>query len=51
MANELQAVSEREGDADLVGKIADERAVTSVDELLAWLEEHQHPALTMPPIF
>ena len=51
MANELQAVAEREGDPDLLNRIADERAVTSVDELLAWLEEHQHPALTMPPIF
>ncbi len=51
MAAELQAVCEREGDPDLIAKIADERAVTSVDELLAWLEEHQHPALTMPPIF
>jgi acetyl-CoA synthase len=51
MANELATVAEREGDADLLDKIADEKAVTSVDELLAWLEEHQHPALTMPPIF
>jgi acetyl-CoA synthase len=51
MAQELGAVAEREGDAELLNRIADERAVTSVDELLAWLEEHQHPALTMPPIF
>jgi acetyl-CoA synthase len=51
MANELATVAEREGDPDLLGKIADEKAVTSVDELLVWLEEHQHPALTMPPIF
>jgi len=51
MANELAAVAEREGDAELLGRIADEKHVTSVDELLAWLEEHQHPALTMPPIF
>jgi len=51
MANELAQVCEREGDAELIGKIADEKSVTSVDELLAWLEEHQHPALTMPPIF
>jgi acetyl-CoA synthase len=51
MAQELTSVSEREGDPDLLNRIADERAVTSVDDLLAWLEEHQHPALTMPPIF
>ncbi len=51
MANELATVAEREGDAELVGRIADERHATTVEELLAWLEEHQHPALTMPPIF
>jgi acetyl-CoA synthase len=51
MADELQAVAQREGDPDLVEKIADERNVTSVEELLAWLEEHNHPALVMDPIF
>ncbi|MBI5666486.1 MAG: hypothetical protein HZC41_00640 [Chloroflexi bacterium] len=51
MADELQAVAEREGDPDLIGRIADERSVTTVDELLAWLEEHNHPALVMDPIF
>lgn len=51
MANELKAVAEREGDPDLIERIADERHVTTVDELLVWLEEHNHPALTMPPIF
>jgi acetyl-CoA synthase len=51
MAAELQAVAEREGDPNLIEKIADERGVTTVDELLAWLEEHNHPALIMPPIF
>ncbi len=51
MAEELQAAAEREGDPDLIAKIADERHVTTVDELLAWLEEHNHPALVMAPIF
>jgi acetyl-CoA synthase len=51
MAEELKAVAIREGDPDLIEKIADERSVTTVDELLAWLEEHNHPALTMDPIF
>jgi acetyl-CoA synthase len=51
MADELQAVAEREGDPELLGKIADERSVTSVEELLAWMEEHNHPALTMPMMF
>ncbi|MFH1929313.1 MAG: acetyl-CoA decarbonylase/synthase complex subunit alpha/beta [Chloroflexota bacterium] len=51
MAEELMAVCEREGDSDLIDKIADERHVTSVDELLSFLEEKEHPALTMDPMF
>lgn len=51
MADELQAVAEREGDPGLIEKIADERAVSTVDELVAWMEEHNHPALIMDPIF
>ena len=51
MRDELQAVAEREGDPDLIDRIADERSVTDVDDLLAWLEEHNHPALIMDPIF
>jgi acetyl-CoA synthase len=50
MADEFQAVAAREGDPDLLDKIADDRNVTTVDELLAWMEEHNHPALTMDPI-
>jgi len=51
MAEELKAVCEREGDPDLLDKIADERSVTTVEELIPFLEEHGHPALTMDPIF
>lgn len=51
MADELGAVAEREGDPDLVERIADEREVSTVEELLAWLEAHNHPALVMDPIF
>ncbi len=51
MADELEAVAIREGDPDLIKRIADERSVTTPDELLAWLEEHNHPALIMEPIF
>jgi acetyl-CoA synthase len=51
MAEELQAVAQREGDPDLIQKIADERNITSVDELMAWLEEHNHPALVMEAMF
>ena len=51
MAEELKAVAEREGDPDLLDKIADERTVTTVEELLPFLEERGHPALTMDPMF
>jgi acetyl-CoA synthase len=51
MADELEVVAQREGDPDLINKIADERGATSVEELLAWLEEHNHPALVMDPMF
>ena len=51
MADELREVAVREDDADLIDKIADEGIATSVEELLVFLEEREHPALTMPPIF
>lgn len=51
MADELRAVAEREGDPDLIEKIADEWNATSVDELLAWMEQQNHPALVMDPMF
>ncbi len=51
MADELRAVAEREADPDLINKIADERNASTVDELLAWMEEKNHPALVMDPIF
>jgi CO dehydrogenase/acetyl-CoA synthase beta subunit len=51
MAEELKAVALREGDPDLIDKIADERSVTTVEELLVWLEEHAHPALVMESMF
>ncbi|MCX6069218.1 MAG: CO dehydrogenase/CO-methylating acetyl-CoA synthase complex subunit beta, partial [Chloroflexi bacterium] len=51
MADELKAVAAREGDPDLIEKIADEREVSTVDELLAWLEAHEHPAMIMEAMF
>jgi acetyl-CoA synthase len=51
MADEFRAVAEREGDPDLINRIADERHATTVEELLAYLEEHNHPALVMDPMF
>jgi len=51
MAEEMQAACEREGDPDLLGKIADETDCTDVEGLLQFLEEKGHPALTMESIF
>lgn len=51
MADELHAVAIREGDPDLIGRIADDTNAGSVDELLIWMEEHNHPALTLDPMF
>jgi len=51
MAEELKAAATREGDPDLLDKIADERDCTDVEGLLPFLEEKGHPALTMDPIF
>ncbi len=51
MAEEFKVVVAREGDPDLINKIADERNVTTVDELVNWLAEHNHPALTMDAMF
>lgn len=48
---ELQAVCAREGDPDLMQKIADERQVTTVDQLLHWLQDRGHPALEMSKMF
>ena len=51
MSDELKAVAAREGDPDLIDRIADERTVDNVDDLLAWLEEHNHPSMLMDMIF
>ncbi len=51
MADEFKVVAEREGDPGLLDKIADERSVTTVDDLLTWLTEHEHPAMMMDPMF
>jgi acetyl-CoA synthase len=51
MSEEFKIVANRVGDPDLIDKIADEKHVTTVDELLTWLAEHDHPALSMEPMF
>ena len=47
MADQLKAVSAREGDPHLMDKICDERIATDVDGLVAFLTEQGHPALAM----
>jgi acetyl-CoA synthase len=51
MAEEFKAVAEREGDPELINKIADETVCTDVEGLLAHLETVGHPALMMDPMF
>jgi acetyl-CoA synthase len=47
MAAEFAAVAERAGVPDLVERIADERSVSTVEELVEWVKEKQHPVLEM----
>jgi len=51
MREALQEVCERDGMPDLLDRIADETVATSVEELLPFLEEKEHPALIMDPLF
>ncbi len=50
MAEELKEAAIRAGDPDLIDKIADERVATTEEEVLAYLEQTGHPALTMEPL-
>ncbi len=51
MAEELKEAAIRDGDPDLIDKIADEHVGTTEEEVLAYLEEVGHPALMMDPLF
>ncbi len=51
MAEEFKEVATREGDPDLLDKIADETICTEVDELVEYMEKVGHPALTMDMMF
>jgi acetyl-CoA synthase len=49
---EMTKIAEDSGlGSDFVDKIADETIGTSTEEILSFLEEKQHPALTMDPLF
>ncbi len=50
MAEELAQVAEREGDPELLDKIADDTICTDVEGLLEFLQEKGHPALEMEPM-
>ncbi len=51
MKAELTQVCAREGEPDLMDKIADERGVTTVEELLRWVTSRGHPVLKMSKMF
>lgn len=52
LRDEMTKIAEEEGlGSDFVDKIADETIGTSTEEILSFLEEKQHPALTMDPLF
>ena len=51
LRSDLEAVCGRDGDPDLMNKIADERQVTTVDQLVGWLKGRSHPALQMSKMF
>ena len=52
LRDEMAKIAERDNlGADFVDKIADETIGTSADEIMSFLEEKQHPALTMRPLF
>jgi acetyl-CoA synthase len=50
MTEELQAVAEREGIPDLIDRIADGSTVSTVEELVDWVHEKEHPVLEMGPM-
>jgi len=50
MHDDLQKVCERIGEPDLLDKIADHTTATTPEELVKFLKEKGHPALTMPPL-
>ncbi len=47
----LEEVCDREGAPGLLEQMGDETIATTVEDLLPYLEEKGHPALTMDPLF
>jgi acetyl-CoA synthase len=50
MEFELRAAAEREGIPDLLDKIADGTQVETVEQLVEWVNQKQHPVLEMEPM-
>ncbi|MBI2854411.1 MAG: CO dehydrogenase/CO-methylating acetyl-CoA synthase complex subunit beta [Chloroflexi bacterium] len=50
LGEELKAAAEAAGVPDLLDRIADGTSATTPDELVAFLQQKQHPALEMPPL-
>jgi CO dehydrogenase/CO-methylating acetyl-CoA synthase complex beta subunit/CO dehydrogenase/acetyl-CoA synthase delta subunit len=50
MSQELKQVAERVGEPDLIDRIADERDVTTAEELVEWIKGKDHPVLEMGPM-
>jgi acetyl-CoA synthase len=51
MAEEFKVACERDGDPDFLSRIADETICTDVDSLLPFIEQVDHPVLSMDPMF
>jgi acetyl-CoA synthase len=50
LADQIKARAEELGLENFYEKIADETVATAMEELMPWLEEHDHPALKMPSL-
>jgi acetyl-CoA synthase len=50
LAEELKAASQQAGVPDLADKIGDSESAPTIEELMAFLEQKEHPALTMDPL-
>ncbi len=51
MAPILDEIGKREGIGDFLDKIADETVAITEEEVMEYISQKEHPALTMPPLF
>jgi acetyl-CoA synthase len=50
LAEQLNEIAEREGVPDLLERIADETICTDVEEVVKYITDKNHPALSLPPL-